>query len=117
MTSSIFPSVLALLFVLGIIPASLWVLKQSKGLGSRQTKGNSKNQLSLTHRLQVGPREQIAVLQVAGKTLVVGITAHNIQTLADLENVAVDELPATTDFSASDQPATFQTLLARMKRS
>jgi flagellar biosynthetic protein FliO len=120
MTSSILPSVLALLFVLGIIPVSLWVLKQSKGLGNKQLKGNVQNQLSLIHRLQVGPREQIAVLQVAGKTLVVGITAQTIQTLAELESVAVDEALVnanTNDSNVIEQASTFQSLLARMKRS
>jgi flagellar protein FliO/FliZ len=117
MTSSILPSVLALLFVLGIIPVSLWVLKQSKGLGNKHMKGNVKNQLSLIHRLQVGPREQIAVLQVAGKTIVVGITAQTIQTLAELESIAVDEAHASADMNVIEQASTFQSLLARMKRS
>jgi flagellar biosynthetic protein FliO len=116
MNSSILPSVLALFFVLGVIPFSLWVLKQSKGFGNKQTKGNTKNQLSLVHRLQVGPREQIAVLQVSGKTLVVGITAHTIQTLADIENIAIDELLTTADVNVIERPVTFQSLLAKMKR-
>jgi flagellar biosynthetic protein FliO len=116
MTYSIVPSVLALLFVLGSIPVALWVLKQSKGLGNKQAKGNSKNHLALVHRLQVGPREQIAVLQVAGKTLLVGITAHTIQTLADLENVTVEELSAKADFDGTRQPIAFQTLLAKVRK-
>lgn len=117
MNSSILPLVLALLFVLGIIPASLWVLKQSKGLGNKATKVNSNYQLSLVHRLQVGPREQIAVLQVAGKTLVIGITAHTIQTLSNLENVTPEELTQMADGSVSEHPASFRSLLARMTRS
>jgi flagellar protein FliO/FliZ len=116
MTYSILPSVLALLFVLGIIPVALWVLKQSRGLGDKQANGKSKNQLALVHRLQVGPREQIAVLQVAGKTLLVGITAHTIQTLADLENTTFDEPSAKADFNAPDRPVTFRALLARIKK-
>jgi flagellar biosynthetic protein FliO len=116
MTYSILPSVLALLFVLGIIPVALWVLKQSRGLGDKQANGKSKNQLALVHRLQVGPREQIAVLQVAGKTLLVGITAHTIQTLADLENVTVEEHSAKADFDVTHRSIAFQTLLAKVRK-
>jgi flagellar protein FliO/FliZ len=112
MTTSILPSIFALLFVLGLIPLCLWVLKQSKGLGNWSVK--TKNPLVLSHRLQVGPREQIAVLQVAGKTLIVGITAQSIQTLADFGDGYVDELAPS---SQSERPSAFQTLFARMKNS
>jgi flagellar biogenesis protein FliO len=116
MTYSILPSVLALLFVLGIIPLALWVLKQSKGLGNNQAKGKLKNQLVLVQRLQVGPREQIAVVQVAGKTLLVGITTHTIQTLTDLENVTVEEHSAKADFDVTHRPIAFHTLLAKVRK-
>ena len=49
-----------------------------------------------TSHLAVGPRERIALVRADRKWLVVGITAHSITTLAEL-----DEAPAGIDPEAA----------------
>ena len=77
---SILPSLIALALVIAMIPAALWVLKRTQALRAPQD-----GALRLVAGLAVGPRERIAVVNVAGRSLVVGITAQSITHLATLD--------------------------------
>ena len=79
-TVSLLPSLAAFALVIALIPAALWMLKRTQSL-----RGAHDGALQLVAGLSVGPRERIAVVNVAGRSLVVGITAQSITHLATLD--------------------------------
>lgn len=96
---------LGLLFVLGLLLALAWVLKRA-GFTAAQKRGGFYKVLATS---SLGPREKIALIEVGDTWLVVGITAHSINTL--------HSLPAGgLDIGESVSPAvTFAKLLERVK--
>ncbi|HEY1058327.1 MAG TPA: flagellar biosynthetic protein FliO [Limnobacter sp.] len=96
---------LGLLFVLGLLLALAWVLKRA-GFTAAQKRGGFYKVLATS---SLGPREKIALIEVGDTWLVVGITAHSINTL--------HSLPAGgLDIGEAVSPAvTFAKLLERVK--
>ncbi|MCQ8897764.1 flagellar biosynthetic protein FliO [Limnobacter humi] len=96
---------LGLLFVLGLLLALAWVLKRA-GFTAAQKRGGFYKVLATS---SLGPREKIALIEVGNTWLVVGITAHSINTL--------HSLPAGgLDIGEAISPAvTFAKLLERVK--
>ena len=94
MTASILPSLLAFVAVLAMIPLALWLMKRTQGLRPRAS-----GPLSMVAGLSLGPRERIAVVQAAGRYLVVGITGQSITLLSELP-----EWPGDQPAEASTAP-------------
>ena len=101
-------SLMALVFVIALIPIVLWLVK-----AARQTRPGTRGPLTLRHRLALGPREQIAIVRAGTKTLLVGITAQSIQTLCELSAEDLADLPAEND---AQLHAGFQSILKRLTR-
>ncbi len=84
MSLSVVQALLAFLLVLVAIPFALAALRRTRhfGVGRRPV-------IRLTGGLALGPRERIAVVEVGGRWLVLGVTGQSIQLLTTL-----DEPPA-----------------------
>lgn len=83
-------SVLMLLLVLALIPASLWVVKRVQQI---QPAGGARA-LEMLAQLPLGPRERIAAVRVGRRVLVLGVTGQQVSLLADLDNGMDDFAPA-----------------------
>lgn len=98
-------SLFSLLFVLALIPVSLWVARRfMAGAPGKAGQGPIRIRASAP----VGPRERIMIVEAAGKCLLVGVTAQSMSTLAEL-----DELPEIVD---AETPA-FASLLKGIRRT
>ncbi|MFN4330291.1 MAG: flagellar biosynthetic protein FliO [Limnobacter sp.] len=96
---------LGLLFVLGLLMALAWVLKRA-GLAPQSKRGGFYKVIAMSH---LGPREKIALIEVGDTWLVVGMTAHSINTLHTLPagSLTVEE--------AANPAATFAKLLNKVQ--
>ena len=81
---SIWSSLAVFVLILAAIPLSAWLLRRSQGL-----RGGSAASLDVHCAVAVGTRERIAIVRADRKWLVVGVTPHSINLLAEL-----DEAPA-----------------------
>ena len=73
------PSLLPLLLVLALIPASLWLLKRL-GAGTPAAVAGMK----VVAQLALGPRERLVVVEAGERWLVLGVTASSINRVATL---------------------------------
>ncbi|MDT8370532.1 MAG: flagellar biosynthetic protein FliO [Gammaproteobacteria bacterium] len=74
-----------LLLVLTSIAFVAWILRRTNRFTS-----SANGQLRLVAGLSLGPRERAILLQVGEQQILVGVTAHQIQTLHVLESPLVD---------------------------
>lgn len=70
----------ALILVLGIFMAFVWLLRKSAGLGL-----TNKGQLAIVSGLSLGVREKLVLVKVGEKQLLLGVTAGRIDKLLELE--------------------------------
>lgn len=103
MTTSVLPSLLALLAILALVPVALYLARR---IGGASVGGSGP--IAVRASLAVGPRERLIVIEAAGKWLLVGVTAQSMQTLAEY-----DEPPIIP----SSEPARFASLLASARRA
>jgi len=68
--------------------------------------------MSIAATLSVGPREQIAVVKVGERAMLVGITSQSIQLLTELD---ARDLPAPSDLPQA-APQGFGSLLAGLQK-
>lgn len=92
---STWPSLVALALIVVALPATAWLLRRTGRPG-----GAAGATLGIVAAIAVGTRERIALLHAGGKWLVVGITAHSITTLAEL-----DQAPEGIDALAHGGPS------------
>lgn len=85
-----------LMVIIAVILACAFVTKKwlIQPYSSHQT-------LKLVAQLTLGPKEKVAIIDVAGQQLLVGITAYNIRTLTELSQPI--SLPAAPEPSAFTQ--------------
>tara|TARA_R100000322_G_scaffold4148_2_gene3291 strand:+ start:3667 stop:4155 length:489 start_codon:yes stop_codon:yes gene_type:complete len=76
---------LGLLAVLAVIFLSAWLVRRLQGM-----QGPNNNAVKTLAVLPVGQRERIALLEVGGTQLLVGITAQSIRTLHVFDEPVVD---------------------------
>jgi flagellar protein FliO/FliZ len=76
---------LALALVVGLIYGAAWLFKRSKGLS--QSTGIPMRTLSV---LPMGVKEKIVLVEVGGKQILLGMTPHQINTLATFDEPIVD---------------------------
>lgn len=74
--------VLGLLVVLAVIAAAAWLMKQFV-----QVKGKKQSVIQIVGGLSVGNRERVVVLEVAGRWLVIGVAAGQVNAIANLDIV------------------------------
>jgi len=98
-------SLLSLVFVLALIPVSLWVARRFQAGAAGVAR---QGPIRIRATVAVGPRERIVIVEAAGKSLLVGITGQSMQTLAEFEDAPV--------FEEADAPG-FATLLKGIRRS
>ncbi len=97
-------SLLSLVFVLALIPVSLWLARRfMAGAPGRSSQGPIRIRASAA----VGPRERIMIVEAAGKSLLVGVTAQSMSTLVEFEHAPEFE---------ETEAASFATLLKGMRR-
>ena len=86
---------LALVFVLGLIYFLAWLVRRNQGI--RNLVGQPFKTLAMS---PVGPKEKIALIEIGGKQILLGITASNINTLATFDEPVMEvKDKAETDFA------------------
>lgn len=84
-------AVVTLLFVLGLLGASLYALKYYMRKGGNPSR--PKAPVRVLNTFFLGQKRNLSVVEVAGEVLVLGITPTNITMLTKIEDpAAIDEL-------------------------
>lgn len=90
-------SILTLVFMIGLFGLAMWALKRFMK-GSASGKGGPANPVKVVTTAFLGPKKNIAVVEVAGEMLVLGLTPASITFLSRIENKdAVEELKKLKD--------------------
>ncbi len=92
--------------VVTLIFGLAWFVKRFSGLN-----GTGKSHIKVLTVLPVGARERVALIEVAGEQLLIGITAQNINLLKNFEGIVVRPPDAPSDFASR-----LQSLLRSPKR-
>lgn len=79
--SAFFKTGAVLLFVILFLLFLLYLLKRFSNLGIIKSRHDHINVISIHH---FSPREKVVLVEVMGKTLLLGVTSQNIQTLATI---------------------------------
>ncbi|MBE0438539.1 MAG: flagellar biosynthetic protein FliO [Gammaproteobacteria bacterium] len=82
--STLLETLFGLLLVLATIAVVAWLLRRTNRFTS-----SANGQLRIIAGLSLGPRERAMLLQVGEQQILVGVTAHQIQTLHVLESPLV----------------------------
>ena len=89
-------AILGLMAVVALIFAIAWFVKRFTGLAV-----SNQQQMRIVSAIPVGTKERIALIEVADKQLLVGITQHNINLLHSFEEPVVNKNDKTAvDFSS-----------------
>jgi flagellar protein FliO/FliZ len=98
--SSVFAVVIVLALVLGIAWGVIWLLKklQDRQLGTSGTRQEGRA-IRFIRSMPLGQRERVAMIDVGGETMLLGVTAGSITLLARWPG---DETP---DFPSRPGPA------------
>lgn len=83
--STLLETLFGLLLVLATIAFVAWLLRRTNRFTS-----SANGQMRIIAGLSLGPRERAMLLQVGEQQILVGVTAHQIQTLHVLESPLVD---------------------------
>jgi len=101
-STALIETVLGLGLVLGIIAILAWLIKRT---GRFQSTANG--EIKMIAGLSLGPRERAVLLEVKGERILVGVTAHQIQTLHVLGKTA--DIPTEAPQAPQAQPQQTQT--------
>lgn len=86
---------LALVFVLALIYGLAWLVRRNQGI--RHLVGQPFKTLAMS---PLGPKEKIALIEIGDKQILLGITAHSINTLATFDEPVMEvKDKAETDFA------------------
>lgn len=99
---SVLPMILALVFVIALIPAAVWLIKRL-GAGHAGHRGS----LRLVESLALGPRERLVVVDDGREFILLGVTAQSIS--------RVGTLPRRDAAPLAPQAAGFAELLRRAR--
>jgi len=106
----LFGAVMALLLVLALIVGLGWLLKRMPGSRFRQAEG-----LKVVANLTLGAKERVAVVEVNGQQLLLGITAGAISTLYQLPE-PLPQAPAPALPNLSQLPNFAQLLSQKLRK-
>ncbi len=73
----------ALCLILGLLYIGFWLLKRYGPAGLVRNRGNA-GAPALAGRLFLGNRQSVAVVRVEGRTLVLGVTEHQVNLLTEI---------------------------------
>ena len=108
-------SLLWFVFIVALIPASLWLLKRS-GLASNLTASSAAAPMKTVGQLNLGPGQRLLTVEVGQGDertwLVLGVTGQNIQTLHTMK----PQTPAEAVAGAPAVHPAFATLLRRTRQ-
>jgi flagellar protein FliO/FliZ len=82
-------SVLMLLVVLALIPATLWGLKRLQNFRP----AGAQRAMEVTAQLALGARERVVMLRVEDRVLVLGVTSQQVTLLAEKGDAWLKQLP------------------------
>jgi len=104
----------ALVVVLLLLYATVYLLKRS-GLGQG---GGGASQIEVLESKAIGPKRYISIVRVAGKTLTLGVTEHNITMLRELTKEEAELLTAEplAASAAGENAKKFRQVLRRSLR-
>jgi flagellar protein FliO/FliZ len=86
---SLVPMIVALVFVLALVPVAMWLLKR---LGAVQPAASAG--LRVVAQLPLGPRERIVVVEAGERWLLLGVTAASINRVGTLPKGDAEALQA-----------------------
>lgn len=95
---AIFSALLLLAGFILVLFLAYWVTKL---LGKRLDPGQRSRAIELLDRLPVGADRTLCIVRAADKTLLIGMTAHSMQTLAELDAERLPK-PQKEDVSFSE---------------
>ncbi|MDP2154228.1 MAG: flagellar biosynthetic protein FliO [Methylotenera sp.] len=100
-TGGLLKMLLGLILVLGVMAGVAWLAKRMlPGVGHKQST------IHVVGSANVGTRERVVVLEVAGRWLVVGVAPGHVSAIANLEKSAVEDDSTVTDgLGVSNHPA------------
>jgi flagellar biogenesis protein FliO len=84
-------SILTLLFVLGLMGAALYALRLYMGKSGKSATKGAKAPVRVITTAFMGPKRNIAVVEVAGEVLVLGLTPQSITFLTKVEDSGAKE--------------------------
>lgn len=95
-TGGLLKMALALMLVLGVMAGVAWLAKRMlPGVGNKQST------IHVVGSANVGTRERVVVLEVAGRWLVVGVAPGQVSAIANLEMGATDKDAVVTNESVT----------------
>ncbi len=97
-TSTLVETLFGLLLVLASIAFVAWLLRRTNRFTS-----SANGQMRIIAGLSLGPRERAMLLQIGEQQILVGVTAHQIQTLHVLESPLVDNKADTNSSSFGER--------------
>jgi len=97
-SSDVVSLILSLLVVVAAILAVGWIY--SRVQGGRTAAGDA---INIIASRPIGPKERILVIEVAGKQLLVGMTASQVQTLHVFDAPAIEPVSAETGAGFADR--------------
>ena len=100
----------ALAFTLALLVAAVWFLKRF--LSVRSVPGLSGGSISILELQYIGPRKSIALVRIAERVFIIGISDQSMSTLGELSPDDIAKLPDNTPSSAG-----FSSILKRFTRS
>jgi flagellar protein FliO/FliZ len=92
---SLLPLVLALVFVLALIPAAVWLLKRM-GAGTATSAAG----LRVVAQLPLGTRERLVVVEAGERWLLLGVTAASINRVGTLPKGTPPAAPTAANFAS-----------------
>jgi flagellar biosynthetic protein FliO len=108
--SAIFKVVSSLIVVVALMLGFVYLLKRfgiNKGL-------QSSSMVKVLETKMVAPKKYIAIVEVAGKTLSIGVTDHNINLLTELDSATVKQFQSASEETHSPKITNkFAALLAK----
>jgi flagellar protein FliO/FliZ len=96
------PMAVALVFVLGLMGAAVWVLRRT-GIAPRTGSGH----LKVVSQLALGPRERVVIVEAGDRWLLLGVGAGGISRLGTL--------PKTEPAPGPAPPPSFGALLGKLR--
>jgi len=99
----------ALVFTLALLVVAVWLLKRF--LSVRSVPGLSGGSITILEIQYVGPRKSIALVRVAERVFIIGISDQTMNTLGELQSEDIAKLSAAAPSSAG-----FPSILKRFTR-
>jgi flagellar protein FliO/FliZ len=110
--------ILSLAVVIGLMWVAANVLRKRGFAGVASRRGPRGPQLELLARRPLGRNASIAVVRVGDRSLVVGVTDHQVTKLGDFENTEIDldeDTTWTVPSGASGPASAWKTMLDQMR--